>query len=266
MSRRLFPAGVFAAGVALGACFELSGPPAGLSAVSPIEVAWPSVVKGDVLRDSTGAVAPLRVDAFDGDGNPVTDATVTFIVLDRGLRVDPDGVVHGDSVRTSPVRVVAQVQRGGDVLQTPEVRIDVVPPPDSLLPVSPHTLPEKTFGFSDPPDVTSEPLVVTLRNRALATSDPQNSGVRSWVVRYEILDDNDPPGLNGQATAFFTGAGTARVVYDTTQASGVANRRTVILRQTALASRDGRLDVEVIATIRGVPGSPVTFIVPFRAQ
>jgi hypothetical protein len=247
-----------ATAVALIGCFELSGPPAGLSSISALEVAWPSVVHQDVLRDSTGAVAPLRVEAFDGDGNPANDATVTFIALDRGLHVDANGVVHGDSVRTSPVRVVAQVERGGDVIQTPEARIDVVPVPDSLLPVSPHTLPVKQFGFSDGVDITSDPLKVTVANRAT------NSGVRSWVIRYEIVAQ--PPGQDGQATAFFTGAGAARVTYDTTQATGVADRRRVILRQTLLATREGSLEVRVVATVRGVPGSPITFVVPFDAD
>jgi hypothetical protein len=260
--RRLGWAAVLSGAALLVACFELSGPTAGLSSISALEVGWPSVVHQDVLRDSTGAIAPLRVEAFDGDGNLVTDGTVTFIALDRGLHVDANGIVHGDSVRTAPVRVVAQVARGGDVIQTPEARIDVVPLPDSLMPASPHTLAEKTFGFT-PTDITSDSLEVTLRNRALAATDPQNSGVRSWVIRYEIVAE--PPGLNGQRTAFFTGAGTARVTYDTTQASGVANHRRVVLRQTALADRNAPLEVRVIASIRGVPGSPVTFVVPYRA-
>jgi hypothetical protein len=264
MSRRLLPAGMVAAGAALVACFELSSPPAGLSAISPIEAAWPSVVIGETLRDSTGAVVPLRVEAFDGDGNVVTDATVLFIALDRGLRVDPDGVVHGDSVRTSPVRVVAQVRRGGDVLQSPQLTLDVVPRPDSVSPAHRDTLDPKTFQLADAAPVTSDPLTVTVLSRTAGGSAA--APVRSWIVRYEIT--GAPVGVNGQRTAFFTGRGSATVAIDTTDASGVANGLTIVFHQALLPTRFGLHHVEVQATVRErgshLAGSPVNLVVPFQ--
>ncbi|MDQ3949791.1 MAG: hypothetical protein M3282_05550, partial [Gemmatimonadota bacterium] len=169
MSRRLFPAGVFAAGVALGACFELSSPPSGLSSISTVELAWPSVVVGDSLRDSEGIAVPLRVEAFDGDGRLVTDAQVAFIALDTGLSVTPSGFVMGERQRTSPARIVAQVRRGGDVLQTPEIRVDVVPRPDTVSPAAFDTLAVKGHtlaGIADTSWVTSDGINVTVRNRS----------------------------------------------------------------------------------------------------
>lgn len=266
MSRRWFPAGLLAAGAALISCVELSGPSSGLSAISPIIVAWPSVVVNDQLRDSLGAVAPLRVDVFDGEGNEVDDAEVRFIALDTGLTVGLDGIVVGTRIRTSPARVVAQVRRGGDVLQTPEVNVDVVPQPDSVSPTHDTTFAAKTFSITDPAAVTSDPLGVMVLSRG--TGGGGAVGVRSWIVRYEILAQ--PPGQNGQPTALFTGAGEARVTYDTTDATGAAKDRTIAFQRSRLTTALGRHEVSVRAIIRriGPNQTPdtVTFTLPFVGQ
>lgn len=266
MSRRRFPASGLVAGVAIVSCFDVSGPRSGLSAISPIIVAWPSVVVNDQLRDSLGVVAPLRVDAFDGDGQQVNDAEVRFIALDTGLTVQPDGVVLGTRIRTSPARVLAQVRRGGDLLQTPEVNIDVVPQPDSVSPANDTTFAPKTFPLTDPAPVPSDPLAVTVLSRA--TGVASGVGVRSWIVQYDIL--SEPAGQDGQHTALFTGAGEARVTYDTTDASGVARDRTIALQRSRLTTALGRHDVTVRAIIRriGPNQTPdtVTFTLPFVGQ
>jgi hypothetical protein len=265
VSRRLFPAGAVVAGVALVACFELSGAPSGLSSISRLELPWPAVVVGDSLRDSTGAAVPLRVEAFDGDGQPVTDAQVTFIALDTGLSVTPTGFVLGEKPRTAPAKIVAQVQRGGEVLQTPEINVDVVPRPDTVTPAGFDTLEVKAYtltGIADTSWITSDTVSVTVSNRSTAA-------VRSWIVRYEITDD--PPGVDGAVTAFFAGVGNPRVVADTTDANGVAGRP-VILRTIVLPpeSKVARHEVEVTVTVRergqNVPGSPVQVVVPFEIR
>lgn len=266
MTRRSFPSGVLAAGVVLISCVELSGPGSGLSAISPVVVAWPSVVINDQLRDSLGVVTPLRVDVFDGDGNQVTDGEVRFIALDTGLTIESDGVVVGTRIRTSAARVVAQVRRGGDVLQTPEVNIDVVPQPDSVSPANDTTFAARTFALTDPAAVTSDPLAVTVLSRATGVAG--GVGVRSWIVRYDILAE--PPGQDGQHTALFTGAGEARVAYDTTDGSGVAKDRTIAFQRSRLTTAVGRHDVTVRAIIRriGPNRTPdtLTFTLPFVGQ
>jgi hypothetical protein len=229
-------------------------------------VAWPSVVVDDELRDSLGILAPLRVDVFDADGNQVNDAEVRFIALDTGLTVESDGVVVGTTIRTSPARVVAQVRRGGDVLQTPEANIDVVPQPDSVLPNGDTTFAAKTFQITNPAAVTSDPLAVTVLSRA--TGVAAGVGVRSWIVRYDILFQ--PPGQNDQRTAVFTGAGEDTVAYDTTDASGVAKDRTIALQRARLTTAVGRRDVIVRAIIRRIGSNSttrtVTFTLPFIGQ
>ena len=250
------------AAAGLGACFGLSGPPSGLLAISPILPAWPSVVEDDVLRDAEGAEAPLTVDVFDGQGNPVSDATVVYIVRDRGLHVDANGLVHGDSARTSPVRVLAQVRRGNDIIQTPEVNIDVVPLPDSLAPGGDTTFQAKPIPVTDPAPISSDAMTVKVLHR---TGGSTPIPVRSWIVSYEIL--SQPAGVGGQNTALFSGSSTSvRAVADTTDGSGVASR-SISLQRALLANSTGRQDVTVRATIRRVGTASETraivFTLPF---
>jgi hypothetical protein len=249
------------AAVAGAACFELSGPPASLLAISTIRPAWPSVVVGDVLRDADGAEAPLRIEVFDSEGQPVTDATVSYVALDRGLRVDANGVVHGDSARTSPARVVAQVRRVNDVIQTPEVGIDVVPLPDSVNPRADTTFAAKPIPVTDPAPISSDPLNVTVLSKGVGnTATP----VRSWIVTFEIV--SQPAGEGGQNTAVFVGGGAERTSVDTTDANGLASR-TISLQRLLLAGGTGRQDVTVRATIRRIGAAAQTrtilFTLPF---
>jgi hypothetical protein len=247
------------------ACFELSGPPSGLVAVSPIQVAWPSVVVDDVLRDGAGAIAPLRVEAYDGDGNVLDDATVSFIAIDTGLHVGPDGVVHGDNARTSPARIVAQVRRAGDVLQTPEIRLDVVPRPDSVAPAQDTTFAAKPIPALDPSPIPSDSLRVKVLNRGTTGATP--TPVRSWIVRYEIIAE--PPGVNGQRTALFSGGGAATVSLDTTDADGVASRL-IVLQRALLEPATGRQNVQVRVTVGNTRsgGAATVFIItlPYDRQ
>jgi hypothetical protein len=249
--------------MAVVACFELSGPPSGLVAISPIEVAWPSVVVDDVLRDGAGAVAPLRVEAYDGDGNVLDDATVTFIALDTGLHVGPDGIVHGDNVRTSSARIVAQVRRAGDVLQTPEIRLDVVPRPDSVAPAQDTTFAAKPIPAIDPSPIPSDSLRVKVMSRGATPP----AAVRSWIVRYEIVAE--PPGVNGQRTALFSGGGTATVSLDTTDANGVASRL-IVLQRALLEPATGRQNVQVRVTVgntrSGGAATVFTITLPYDRQ
>jgi hypothetical protein len=262
--RRLFVGTVLAGGALLAACFELSAPQSELSAISPIQLAWPSVVAGDVLRDETGAEAPLRIEAYDDAGNLVTDVDVQFIALDTGLQVNAVGVVQGLNVRNTPARVVAQARRGRGVLQTPEASIDVVPRPDSIAPAEDTTFDVKPITLGDPTPISTA-IAITVLSRG--TGGAEAAGVKSWIVRYEII--GAPASGNGQRTAIFEGGGTATALPDTTDASGVATR-TVVLQTVNLASGSGRQNVLVRVTVpnTGVGGSATTFVVtvPFDRQ
>jgi len=250
--------------VALVACFEISRPATGLSSISPIQSAWPAVVVGDTLRDSTGAAAALVVEAFGGSGEPVTDAQTVFIVLDRGLRVTTTGFVIGDSIRSSPARVAAQVSRGGDILQTPDTGIHVVPLPDSVAPARAETtFTAKPIPIADPDPIPSDPLVVKVIHRGTGGTDT-TAAVRGWIVRYEIV--GQPEGLDERNTVIFAGMhDTIRVSADTTDANGAS--RTIQLQRALLKVATQAHTVRVQATIRRIGRAneirTVLFLLPF---
>jgi hypothetical protein len=250
------PLAVGGVGTLVVACVELSGPQEDLSSITPISVAWPSVVAGDVLRDIAGVEAPLHLDVFDGDGNAITDATVNFIVLDQGVSIDDRGVVHGVTTSPTPVRIVAQVRRGNDILQTPEIDVDVVPRPDSIDPARDVALPITDVPLTDPAPLSLPAMEVKVISRANG-----NAGVKSWLVRYEIL--REPVGNNGERTALFTegGVADATVSFDTTDGNGLASR-TIAIQRLALA-QTGVQEVRVLVTVGNTRpgGRPTMFFI-----
>ena len=253
---------VLGIGASVIACIELSGPEDDLSAISPIAIAWPSVVVGDVLRDIAGVEAPLHLDAYDGDGNVVSDATVNFIVLDPGVSVDTRGVVRGVTEGATSVRIVAQVRRGKAVLQTPEAKVDVVQRPDSVSPAN-----DTTYRETIVPAIQATPITLdTIKVSVVSRGSGQVKGVKSWLVRFEILDV--PAGVNGRRTTQYGDGGTPneRVSIDTTDGSGNASRA-IVLQSVALerpnSSEPTRHDVRVLVTVGNTRpgGRPTMFFV-----
>ena len=124
-------AGACTAIALLLACGEVPTFADGIASISAVEM--PSLVMGagDTLRDSTGAKAPLKVEAFDIGGGVIAGVPVTYVVtpVDTGIHIDANGfLTASDSVRT--VRIVARV---GDRLQTTQAILNVVPVPDQVL-------------------------------------------------------------------------------------------------------------------------------------
>ena len=165
--------------VAAVACFELSDPGEGVTSISSIDVPWPSVAVGDTMRDSTGAVAPLRVVAFDANGDTVRDASATFTVLDTGLTVDAAGLVRGgQTALASAVRVIATVE----VLQSPIANIRVVPRPTAVRDTMIRPA-DSTAARYPPPSAFSDTTLGPFGFRVLSGT----TGVPAWLVRFRLL-------------------------------------------------------------------------------
>lgn len=245
-----------AALLAVAGCIRISEPGDGVFTLSELKLPWPSVVVNDTLRDSTGRAAPLRVIGVTASGDTVQDAA-TWVVLDRGLHVTTQGFVIGDSIRTG-ARLVGQL--GG--LQSPVATLLVVPAPTQAK-AEPATIAPVTWqrALGDTSHAASPALGV----RVLGAGDPA-PGVAGWIVSYTILRQPAPV---GDSPAAYLGEAVGRkTASDTTDASGLASR-VVVLRPVA-ASTTGADTVVVQATVRyrgsDVPGSPLTFTVPFRRQ
>ena len=240
------------------ACGEVPTLADGISYISPVLLPSPAVAAGDTLRDSLGRVAPLRVQAFDKDDNPLPNISATFLVTPADPRVTltPAGILKApDSVRT-----IQLVGRVGDRLQTATTPLEVVPQPDELTQASRRD----SVKFDTTAAPRSNPLAVTVKSSAKGSAVP----VRSIIVRFEISRVFPAGATAGQPDSLLaliddnnrilTSSG--RTAVDTSDASGVASRR--------VRARIGTFDsLEVVAranNLRGIPLRPDTFVVVRR--
>ena len=225
-----------------------------IAAISAIELPSLVVVAGDVLRDSTGAKAPLKVEVFDVGGRAVSGAVVTYIVTpgDAGIQIDANGfLTASDSIRL--VRIVARV---GDRIQTTQAQLNVVPLPDQVL----------GTGTTDP--LVGFPAKGTLQVTVSGTRKGARSPTPGVVVRYQIVSVNGGATVNPSKVFLVDDQGTPlrntpTQAVDTTDASGIASRSVVVSDTAGIAS------VEVRAITRPLrnetlTGNPVMFTLPLK--
>lgn len=263
MRRRLLA--LAAMGGAVAACFGVSEPPGGIASISQVLLPSPSVVRGDTMRDSTGAASPLRAYAFDQAGDTMKALVPTWIALGKRLHVDADGFVIGDTAGKDSVGVVATL---GPV-QTPPRGIIVTVEPTTI---TPGTL-NDTIDF-DP--LASDTLSVG-KSLTLTLTGPGDTAAVGFVVLYEIT--HGPPARDTAPAAMIV-SGRARWARDTTDASGQVGRSAAINRNalesnwlsTAITAPGGTIldSITVAATVRtrGWPlsGNPLTYVVIVRRK
>jgi hypothetical protein len=116
-----------------GSCGDVPTLEGDIAFISPVQLPSPDVAIGDQLRDSLGNVAPLRVIAYDRNGNEIPGVEVTFVPtqLPAPATVDPSGLVTAHDTVTT-VRSIQVVGRVGSRLQTPTATLQIVPQPDSI--------------------------------------------------------------------------------------------------------------------------------------
>jgi hypothetical protein len=209
------------------ACLDISSPSGNVVAITTVLVPTPSVVEGDVSRDTTGKLDSLKAFAFDAKGDTIRDVVVRFFAIDSTHKLVVDsvsGIAHG--LGLSPfAQVVARVTpaNGKGAIQTPQVPFPVVPTPVSITRGA-----DTTFLFS----VLSNGSAVTDSFATTLLSPPLNvtvhgngdTLVQSYVVSYQIV--KMPPSKSG--------AGPTVVLLDrsgndstaaVTNTSGVASRQ-----------------------------------------
>jgi len=248
MIRRSVIAAV-AAGVA-AACVDISDNADSVLSLEFDRLPSPSVVLGDSLRDTTGTIAAPVVRAFNYRGEEIASPPVRYYAPDPGISVDSiTGVVRGDSLRTTPARIVATVGQL-QALQT----IDVTLRPDLVAAVDGRdTL---LYSLADTTRNVSAQLTVKVSHG----TPPADSAVRSYIVSFAVVSGGDP--LLAQLVN-----GTTASSVDTTDASGVAGRA-VRVRPLYLPSSVDSVIVNATVKFRGTPisGSPVRLVVVARPQ
>ncbi len=180
-------AGVLATMVALWAatsCLDITSIVPQIGAITPVILPSPSVVIGDVSRDTAGNPAPLQVVAFDTKGDTLREVIVRFYAVDStgGLTVDSiTGVAHGVALSPS-ASVVASVRQANSVggfVQTPTIAFPVVPVPGAAIRGPDTTLNYNVLATDSlSPQLLSPPLTVTVR--------AADTVVQKYVVSYQI--------------------------------------------------------------------------------
>jgi hypothetical protein len=235
------------------ACVEVSGSSTSVLSIQFDSLAAPSVVVGDTLRDTTGAVIRPTVHAFNFNGDEIIPPPVWFQSPDSGIVVDSvTGIVVADSLRSTPARIVATVGS----LQAIQ-KLDVTLRPDSLAAVNGYD--SLSYSLLDTTLNVSPQLSVKLSHGVA----PNDSAVRSYIVSFAIVSQSDP-----QLGQLVNDAGKPAVV-DTTDANGIAGRA-IRLHPLFLASATtvDSIIVNATAKYRGAPvkGSPVRLVLKVKPR
>ena len=229
------------------ACTDISGSSTSVLSIQFDTLSAPSVVVGDTLRDTTGAVVRPVVHAFNFQGEEIIPAPVFFLSPDSGITVDSaTGIVVGDSLRSTPARIVATV----GILQAIQ-NVDVTLRPDLVQAV--NALDSLQYSLLDT-TLNLSPLLTVALTHGVA---PNDSSVKSYIVSFAIVVQSNP-----QLGELVNDAGKPSVV-DTTDVSGIAGRK-IRLHPLFLSSGTAVDSIVVNATAkyRGtqVNGSPVRLV------
>jgi hypothetical protein len=271
------------AGTVLGAaaCVEISSAEQGVLAIR-LDALPPSIIAGDTLRDSTGAVQRLRGVAFNETGDTVRGATFTygFVPLGRDTATDgrpalvvdaATGLVRADSLpRTAQARVSA---RFGDRLQILDT-LAIVRRPTRLVRADTSTTRTLSFLCIDDSrelrvDTTFGTVTTALAVRLTGDSAGQTVPVPSYLVRYRITEPASIPSGRSpygdtRPALYLTNGRTDRPLgFDTTNASGqttTALRVLPTLLTAATTPANVRVEAQAFVAGRAV-GEAVPFTV-----
>jgi hypothetical protein len=234
------------AGLAPFACSDIVSSSASVLSIVFDSLSAPSVVVGDTLRDTTGAVVRPVVHVFNFKGDEVAQAPVYFLSPDSGITVDSaTGIVTADSLRSTPARVVATI----GTLQAVQ-NVDVTLRPDLLQAV--NALDSLQLSVLDTTLNVSPVLQVKLTHGIA----PDDSAVKSWIVSFAIVAQSDP-----RLAELVNDAGLASVV-DTTDPTGIAGRKIRVHPLFFTSTQVDSIVVNATAKYRGaqVSGSPVRLV------
>ena len=248
-ARRTVIAALTIAGWWAVSCREIPAPEGGVMSLSAVQLASPGMVAGDTLRDSTGAVAPLRVTVYGFDGEPLDpQPAVSFVVLDSVSHL-AGALLIGDTIGTT--RVVA----GAGSVQTQPAEVKVTLAPAAVSAVD-SVLQRPVYSLVNGDTVSSS------GNLGVKVVSATGSAVEAVIVRYFI--DKAP---TGTAPTVVLVNGNARSDRDTSGNDGVASR-VARLRLNAISNFTAPETVSVRATAshRGSSLGAVTFTIIYTKQ
>lgn len=241
--------------VAAMACTDVSTDPDTVVAVRFDGSAYPSIVVGDSLRDSLGALQPVRATGLNYKGDIVEGADFVFSSPDTNLRLNNDGMVFARSRKTdgSPARIFATV---GSLQSQPDSLLIVVRADSMKAARGVDTIPLTPSGGVTPDTLRYQVFGDTLLNTP-------KIAVPGWLVSFQLKYRGALLVPTDTSVAYTympsTGATPRRVpkFIDTTDASGFAEIRAFVRSISATAAED---TIFLIATARSrkVGVGPIT--------
>ena len=235
------------------ACGDVTGSSTSVLSIQFDSLGAPSVVVGDTLRDTTGAVIVPVVHAFNFKGDEILPAPVWFQSPDSGVSVDSlTGILFADSLRSTPARLIATV---GNLQAIQSVNVTLRPD----LFAAEHGFDSLSYSLIDTTLNVSPALTVKLTHGVA----PNDSAVKSYIVSFAIVSQSNP-----QLGQLLNDAGKPSVV-DTTDTNGIAGRA-IRLHPLFLTSGNAVDSIVVNATAkyRGtqVAGSPVRLVLKVKPR
>jgi hypothetical protein len=258
------------AGVMIGAslsCTDLPTDPKTPFAISFRRAPSPSVVLGDVLRDSTGAPAPLKAVAFNLRGDTIQDATVTYFLVAKDSQPVALG---GDQITaladTAYIGDTARVVAVAGGVQSTPLRIVVTVRPDSIRRIGADTVRFLLPAVDTLPQ--SAAMQVKLLHMVTASERTRDTIVPVYEVRYRV--DSTSSHLTDTSYVTINDESRHYAPVDTTDANGIAARQLRVRRAKypypyeQIPPGGSAVDtVYVSATARyrgtAVTGSPIRF-------
>ena len=253
--------------VAAWSCTKLPSDPGTPFSIAFRRAPSPSVVLGDVMRDSTGQPARLQAFAFNLRGDTIRDFPVTYFLVAKDSQPGKleDGLITAFSDTAYIDDTLRVVAVAGGVQSTP-LRIVVTLKPDALVLVGTDTV-----RFLLPAADTlplSASMSVRLRHTPIAPESAQDTVVSAYEVRYRVVGSSS--GIADSSYVTIADGSRRFAPIDTTDANGGASRQLRVRRTkypypydtiTPGTSAVDTIHVDATASYMGtaVAGSPVRF-------
>jgi len=253
--------------VAAWSCTKLPSDPGTPFSIAFRRAPSPSVVLGDVMRDSTGQPARLQAFAFNLRGDTIRDFPVTYFLVAKDSQPGKleDGLITAFS-DTAYIDDTLRVVAFAAGLQSTPLRIVVTVKPDALVLVGTDTV-----RFLLPAADTlplSAPMSVRLRHAPIAPEPAKDTVVPAYEVRYRVVRSSS--GIANSSYVTIADGSRRFAPIDTTDANGVASRQLRVRRTkypypydtiTPGTSAVDTVYVDATASYMGtaVAGSPVRF-------
>ena len=235
-------------------CADFGTSPDGIGALDFTGIPFPAVVTGDTMRDTLGAVAPLKATVYSGSGAVIANADVQFVSLDTGVVISADGFLRATK-RDGTVRLVASVNG----LQSQQRTVIVTRTPSELIAGSTAL----AFTYRVPDGAANVSPALSLSLKTADTTGALSANVAGWLVRWRVIHNGDTLSATDTTTAaLWSPSGARHTLRDTTKTDGTASRRLRVYTNLLPLQPDSFIVIaEVKARGAHVPGSPVRYVV-----